>query len=82
MKPRASTISCVVSCAPKAWGKTSCACPRILTPHAAGLTQEASHRMSEGAALQILQLLKGERPTFMVNPEIWPAHLDRVRGGT
>ncbi|MEO7402976.1 MAG: NAD(P)-dependent oxidoreductase, partial [Burkholderiales bacterium] len=51
----------------------------ILTPHAAGLTQEASHRMSEGAALQILQLLKGERPTFMVNPEIWPAHLERVR---
>lgn len=50
----------------------------ILTPHTAGLTQEASHRMSEGAALQVLQLLNDQRPTNIVNPDIWLAHLKRV----
>ena len=43
----------------------------ILTPHAAALTRESSEKMGVGTARQILQLLKNERPEFMVNPEIW-----------
>lgn len=43
----------------------------ILTPHAAALTRESSQKMGVGAARQILQLLRGERPEFLVNPEVW-----------
>jgi D-3-phosphoglycerate dehydrogenase len=51
----------------------------LLTPHAAGLTQESARRMSVGAATQVLQLIAGERPDFLVNPEIWEKHLERCR---
>jgi len=51
----------------------------ILSPHSAGLSREASLRMSVGCAEQILHLLRGERPSHMVNPEIWDRHLARVR---
>ena len=43
----------------------------ILTPHAAALTKESSEKMGVGTARQILQLLKDERPDFLVNPEVW-----------
>lgn len=43
----------------------------LLTPHAAGLTQEASRRMGEGAAREVLRLLAGERPQNFVNPQVW-----------
>ena len=45
----------------------------VLTPHVAALTQESSARMSVGAANQVLQLMNGERPTYLVNPEVWAA---------
>jgi hypothetical protein len=48
-------------------------------PHAAGLMQESARRMSEGAATQVLQLIAGERPDFLVNLEIWEKHLERLR---
>lgn len=44
----------------------------LLTPHAAGLTPEASRRMGEGAAREVLRLLAGERPLNFVNPQVWP----------
>ena len=43
----------------------------VLTPHAAALTRESSEKMGVGTAKQILQLLKDERPEFLVNPEVW-----------
>lgn len=49
----------------------------LLTPHAAGLTREASRRMSEGAASEVLRLLAGERPANFVNPEIWDRSVAR-----
>ena len=52
----------------------------ILTPHVAGLTPEAFEQMSVGAARQMLQLLAGEKPTYMVNPEIWERSAARRRG--
>jgi D-3-phosphoglycerate dehydrogenase len=43
----------------------------LLTPHVASLTQESYEKMSVGTALQILQLMRGQRPTHLVNPEVW-----------
>ena len=43
----------------------------LLTPHAAGLTPESFAAMSTGAARQMLQLLRNERPTHLVNPDVW-----------
>lgn len=43
----------------------------ILSPHTAGLTDEALHGMALSAADQILQALRGVRPPHLVNPEVW-----------
>ena len=51
----------------------------VLTPHVAGLTVEASARVSRIAAEQVLQLLANQCPAHCVNPEIWPRHLERLR---
>jgi phosphoglycerate dehydrogenase-like enzyme len=43
----------------------------ILSPHTGGLTEEAMHRMALSAADQILLALRGERPPYLVNPQVW-----------
>jgi len=43
----------------------------ILTPHIAGITQETRRSLALSAASQILQVLRGERPPHLVNPNIW-----------
>jgi phosphoglycerate dehydrogenase-like enzyme len=45
----------------------------ILSPHTAGLTEEAMRGMALSAAEQILQALRGERPPHLVNPQVWRA---------
>lgn len=45
----------------------------LLTPHAASLSQESARRMSVGTARRILQLMRGEPPIDLVNPEVWAA---------
>jgi len=50
----------------------------LLTPHVAALTEESTQRMSQGTAEQLLQLIRGERPRFLVNPEVWAAWPHRV----
>jgi D-3-phosphoglycerate dehydrogenase len=47
-----------------------------LTPHAAALTDESSENMSVGAATQIMQLLSGQRPEYLVNPEVWENYMN------
>ncbi|HTU00276.1 MAG TPA: hydroxyacid dehydrogenase [Candidatus Sulfotelmatobacter sp.] len=42
----------------------------ILTPHMAGVTDEAMMRMAEDSAEDILRVLKGERPKYPVNREL------------
>ena len=49
----------------------------IVTPHLAGVTGEAVKRMAIGAAEQVLQVLRGERPPRLVNPEVWDQFLER-----
>lgn len=41
----------------------------ILSAHLAGLTDDAMRRMGEGAVAQALQLLRGELPRHLFNPE-------------
>lgn len=43
------------------------------TFHTAGVTHEARRNMAVIGAEQILQLLAGERPPRLINPEVWPA---------
>lgn len=49
----------------------------LLTPHVAGLTQEASRRMGDGAGREVLRILAGERPLNFCNPGIWDAWRER-----
>ncbi|MFN6527751.1 hydroxyacid dehydrogenase [Nostoc sp. ChiSLP03a] len=43
----------------------------ILSPHLAGVTPEAGMAAALSAANQILQVLQGEKPPYIVNPEVW-----------
>ena len=45
----------------------------LLTPHVAGLSQEAVVRMSTGAAEEVVRILRGDRPRNFINPEAWEA---------
>ncbi len=44
----------------------------VLTPHIASYTDLGSQTMGEGAVEQVLQLLQGQRPPHLMNPDIWP----------
>jgi len=44
----------------------------IATGHLAGATQASKDRLIEGAILQALNILRDERPPYLLNPEIWP----------
>jgi len=43
------------------------------TGHVAGATPAGKDRLLEGALRQALQVLRGERPPHLINPEVWPA---------
>lgn len=48
--------------------------PDVLwSPHTAGLSVETAARLARAAAQQILAVLDGERPTYIVNPEVLDA---------
>jgi D-3-phosphoglycerate dehydrogenase len=44
----------------------------VATPHIASFTDLGRQAMSQGAVEQTLQVLGGNRPPFLVNPEAWP----------
>ena len=43
----------------------------VVTPHVASATPEGKMRMFVGALEGVVQVLKGERPAHLVNPEVW-----------
>jgi len=49
--------------------------PIVVTPHMGSRTARGVRAMHEGAADQVLQILRGERPDFLVNPEVWPGRM-------
>ena len=51
----------------------------LLTPHVAGLSQEAVVRMSTGAAEEVVRILRGDRPRSFINPEAWEGSRARRR---
>jgi len=49
----------------------------VLTPHTAGVAIELIPQLAATSARQALQVLRGERPRDLVNPEVWPRLLER-----
>lgn len=49
------------------------------TYHTAGVTHEARRNAATMGADQIEALIRGERPPRLVNPEAWPAYLERKK---
>jgi D-3-phosphoglycerate dehydrogenase / 2-oxoglutarate reductase len=44
----------------------------VVTPHLASNTVQGSWRSSQSVVDQILQLIAGECPTFVIDPSVWP----------
>ena len=49
----------------------------LITPHIASATGEGRRKMMVGAMNQILQVLRGEKPDNLINPEVWDRVLER-----
>jgi D-3-phosphoglycerate dehydrogenase len=47
----------------------------VVTPHIASSTDRGLAAMFEGTARNIVQVLRGERPIWLVNPEAWPGRM-------
>jgi phosphoglycerate dehydrogenase-like enzyme len=44
----------------------------VVTPHVAAATRAGKARLYKSAVEQTLQVLRGERPPHLVNPNVWP----------
>lgn len=44
----------------------------VATPHMAAATREGRQRSHVTAARQVAQVLRGEQPTHLLNPDVWP----------
>lgn len=51
----------------------------LLTPHVAGITRGTVKRLSRSCVEQAVQVLRGEKPPRIVNPEVWEQFLERRR---
>jgi len=49
----------------------------IATYHTAGVTHEARRNIAIMGSAQIIEVLRGARPPRFVNPEVWPAYVER-----
>jgi phosphoglycerate dehydrogenase-like enzyme len=47
----------------------------VVTPHLASNTDRGVWRMSQSVVDQVLQVLAGERPTFLIDPAAWPGRM-------
>jgi D-3-phosphoglycerate dehydrogenase len=47
------------------------------TPHVGGITVASKDALWREALRQTMQVLRGERPTHLVNPEVWPLRSER-----
>jgi D-3-phosphoglycerate dehydrogenase len=51
----------------------------VVTPHVAAGTAGAKRRIFQGAFEQVIQVLNGQRPPNLVNPEVWDGQGGAVR---
>jgi D-3-phosphoglycerate dehydrogenase len=49
----------------------------IASFHTAGVTHQARRKIAEIGSAQIIEVLRGGRPPRFVNPEVWPAFVER-----
>lgn len=49
----------------------------VATFHTAGVTHQARRQVAAWAADQVIQVLKGERPPRLLNPDVWPVFVAR-----
>jgi D-3-phosphoglycerate dehydrogenase len=47
----------------------------VVTPHIASSTDRGIHAMMHGVADQVIQVLNGQRPPHLLNPEVWPGRV-------
>lgn len=47
----------------------------VVTPHVASNTDLGFLKMSGGCVEQVLQVIAGERPTFLIDPAAWPGRM-------
>jgi D-3-phosphoglycerate dehydrogenase len=47
----------------------------VVTPHVASNTDKGYWRMSQSVVDQVLQVLAGERPSFLIDPAAWPGRM-------
>jgi D-3-phosphoglycerate dehydrogenase len=47
----------------------------VVTPHVASNTDKGYWRMSQSVVDQVLQVLAGERPSFLIDPAAWPGRV-------
>ncbi len=47
----------------------------VVTPHVASNTDKGYWRMGQGVVDQVLQVLAGERPFFLIDPTAWPGRV-------
>jgi phosphoglycerate dehydrogenase-like enzyme len=47
----------------------------VVTPHVASNTDRGYWRMSQSVVDQVLQVLRGERPSFLIDPLAWPGRM-------
>lgn len=47
----------------------------VVTPHIASSTDRGIYAMMHGVADQVIQVINGERPTYLLNPEAWPGRV-------
>lgn len=52
----------------------------VLTPHIASYTDAGMAAMQAGTVENIANVLKGERPRWIANPEAWPGRMERDNG--
>ncbi len=51
----------------------------VVTPHVASNTDKGYWRMSQSVVDQVLQVLVGERPSFLIDPAAWPGRVGTPR---
>jgi D-3-phosphoglycerate dehydrogenase len=47
----------------------------VVTPHIASSTDRGIYAMMHGVADQVIQVLRGERPPYLLNPQVWPGRV-------
>jgi D-3-phosphoglycerate dehydrogenase len=52
----------------------------VVTPHVSAATTQCYAAMRDGVMKQLIQISKGERPSWLINPDAWPGRVARFIG--